>query len=326
MNLTIEQIRDTYRKSKDKDAALKDLAESEGVSVSTIKLYVRGVMSSAELIDMAVANGTVEAIIPAAILEEKPPEKKTLDAIPAKRRGRPVKNLKPCREPATPREEKAKKVPVRARPIDIVLPMLPVFVEPKPEESEMQSTHFVPVTQADREMFFADIEDDEPVELQKPQMTLLGQEVNNFDDVTRIMQEAKAAKAHDTTDPFSALRKVKEMCWPPRQGMPHTVLPFFAQTAKHDEGKVRMSLVPPSLIEAVGRVRTYGTDKYGDPDNWLQVEPWRFKDAMMRHLCEYLRDPDSVDTESGIPHLEHMACNVAFLLEANDRKKRGTCR
>lgn len=85
--------------------------------------------------------------------------------------------------------------------------------------------------------------------------------------------------------------------------------------AKHDQGKPRLSLVPPALIEAVGRVRTYGTEKYGSPDNWRTVEPWRYKDALMRHLCEYLRDPDSVDEESGIPHLEHMACNVAFLLE-----------
>lgn len=91
-----------------------------------------------------------------------------------------------------------------------------------------------------------------------------------------------------------------------------------AQTAKHDQGKPRLSLVPPSLIEAVGRVRTYGTEKYGSPDNWKTVEPWRYKDALMRHLCEYLRDPNSVDEESGLPHLEHIACNVAFLLEVQE--------
>lgn len=96
----------------------------------------------------------------------------------------------------------------------------------------------------------------------------------------------------------------------------------LAQAAKHDDGKPRLSLVPPSLIEAVGRVRTYGTNKYGDPDNWLTVRPWRYKDALMRHLCEYLRDPNSVDAESGIPHLEHLACNVAFLLEFRDKERR----
>jgi len=85
--------------------------------------------------------------------------------------------------------------------------------------------------------------------------------------------------------------------------------------AKSDEGKLRMSLVPPSLIEAVARIRGYGVDKYGDPDNWKTVEAWRYKDALMRHLCEYLRDPNSVDAESGFLHIDHIACNVSFLIE-----------
>ncbi|MDD4096533.1 MAG: DUF5664 domain-containing protein [Oscillospiraceae bacterium] len=89
---------------------------------------------------------------------------------------------------------------------------------------------------------------------------------------------------------------------------------------KKATGKPRLSLVPPSLIEAVGRVRTYGTEKYGSPDNWKQVDPELFKDALMRHICDYLRDPLSVDAESGLPHLEHIACNVAFLLEMEEQK------
>jgi hypothetical protein len=84
---------------------------------------------------------------------------------------------------------------------------------------------------------------------------------------------------------------------------------------KSDAGKPRLALVPPGLIEAAGAIRTYGTQKYGDPENWRQVEPWRYKDALMRHLCAYLRDPAGVDEESGYPHLWHLACNVAFLIE-----------
>lgn len=45
------------------------------------------------------------------------------------------------------------------------------------------------------------------------------------------------------------------------------------QTAKNDAGKLRPTLVPVSLIEAVARVRQYGTEKYRDPENWRQVEP-----------------------------------------------------
>lgn len=84
---------------------------------------------------------------------------------------------------------------------------------------------------------------------------------------------------------------------------------------KHDNGKPRLDLVPPSLIEAVGVIRTYGTDKYGDPGGWRKVEPERYTAALMRHLCEFLRDPYSTDDESGLPHSWHMACNVAFLIE-----------
>jgi hypothetical protein len=86
-------------------------------------------------------------------------------------------------------------------------------------------------------------------------------------------------------------------------------------TAKADDGKPRLDLVPPSLIEAVGVIRTYGTKKYHDPENWRKVEPERYRAALMRHLCAYLRDPNSVDEESGYPHMWHLACNAAFLIE-----------
>ena len=88
-----------------------------------------------------------------------------------------------------------------------------------------------------------------------------------------------------------------------------------SQTAKADAGKPRLSLVSPYLIEAVGTVRTYGTEKYGDPENWREVEPERYKDAFMRHWVEYLKDPGSRDAESGLLHIDHVACNVNFLVE-----------
>lgn len=86
--------------------------------------------------------------------------------------------------------------------------------------------------------------------------------------------------------------------------------------AKKDTGKPRLALVPPALIEAVGAVRTFGTAKYNnDSENWRTVEAFRYKDALMRHICAYLRDPQAVDQESGLSHLAHAACNIAFLLE-----------
>lgn len=84
---------------------------------------------------------------------------------------------------------------------------------------------------------------------------------------------------------------------------------------KDAAGKNRLSLVPPGIIEAVGEVRTFGCKKYGAPDNWKTVEPELYVDALMRHLVRYLRDPKAVDEESGLSHLAHMACNLAFLIE-----------
>ena len=91
--------------------------------------------------------------------------------------------------------------------------------------------------------------------------------------------------------------------------------PSEPQLAKADTGKPRLSLVSPYLIEAVGTVRTYGTEKYGSPDSWREVEPERYKDALMRHWVEYLKNPESRDAESGLLHIDHVACNVNFLVE-----------
>lgn len=94
------------------------------------------------------------------------------------------------------------------------------------------------------------------------------------------------------------------------------------QTAKADEGKLQLTLVPTGIIRAIARIRMYGNAKYpeGGPDNWRQVEPERYRDALYRHLLAYLDDPEGVDAESGLPHLWHLACNAAFLIEMERRE------
>ena len=83
---------------------------------------------------------------------------------------------------------------------------------------------------------------------------------------------------------------------------------------KYDGGKPRLALVPSAAIKAIGEIMTYGADKY-EEDGWKRVEPWRYRDALMRHLVEYLDKPTSRDEESGFPHLWHMITNAAFLCE-----------
>lgn len=91
-----------------------------------------------------------------------------------------------------------------------------------------------------------------------------------------------------------------------------------SQGAKADKGKLRPTMVPVSLIQAVATVREYGCYKYHDPENWRKVSPQRYRDALYRHWLAYLSDPGGVDEESGLPHLWHLACNAAFLIEMEE--------
>ena len=88
-----------------------------------------------------------------------------------------------------------------------------------------------------------------------------------------------------------------------------------SQTIKADAGKPKLSLVPTEIIKDIATIREYGTNKYGDSENWKEVEPKRYRDAAYRHFLSYLENPTGIDEESGYPHLWHLACNIAFLCE-----------
>lgn len=91
--------------------------------------------------------------------------------------------------------------------------------------------------------------------------------------------------------------------------------PESNQEAKSDSGKPRPSLVPPALIRGVDAIREYGCKKYTDPNNWRRVEPQRYWDALLRHGLAAWDNWKAVDPESGMPHLWHIACNLAFLMQ-----------
>lgn len=110
----------------------------------------------------------------------------------------------------------------------------------------------------------------------------------------------------------------------PRKGMSswEDVERYFADriennsaSAKDDTGKRKLTLVPRQILWDIAAVREYGTEKYGDPENWRKVEAQRYRDAAFRHFLNYLDNPNGVDEESGLPHLWHLACNIAFLCE-----------
>lgn len=87
------------------------------------------------------------------------------------------------------------------------------------------------------------------------------------------------------------------------------------QSAKADAGKLELTLVPTGIIRAIAKVRMYGTAKYKERDNWKKVSAQRYRDAAYRHFLSYIDDPNGKDSESGLPHLWHLACNIAFLIE-----------
>lgn len=86
------------------------------------------------------------------------------------------------------------------------------------------------------------------------------------------------------------------------------------QCAKADKGKLPISLVPMTIIKDIAAIRKYGEEKYHAPNNWVLVDKQRYIDAMWRHLIAY-QEGEEYDKESGLPHLWHAACNMAFILE-----------
>ena len=89
------------------------------------------------------------------------------------------------------------------------------------------------------------------------------------------------------------------------------------QSAKADGGKLQLTLVPMEMVEAAAVVQMFGNAKYphGGADNWKQVDVERYRNALFRHLFQYLREPYGIDHESGLPHWYHVTCNVAFITQ-----------
>jgi hypothetical protein len=67
------------------------------------------------------------------------------------------------------------------------------------------------------------------------------------------------------------------------------------------------------LLSDIARVMTFGANKYGD-NNWRAgrgLGITRVLAAALRHAISYAEGEEN-DPESGLPHLAHAACCVAF--------------
>ena len=84
---------------------------------------------------------------------------------------------------------------------------------------------------------------------------------------------------------------------------------------KYDSGKPKLYLLPPKSINEVGKVLTFGAEKY-DPHNWRKVDDLqnRYSSAALRHIFAHI-DGEDVDEETGLSHLAHAICCLMFKLE-----------
>ena len=100
--------------------------------------------------------------------------------------------------------------------------------------------------------------------------------------------------------------------------LPQTSSPTIDETCdkfiKHDNVKNRLELLEPAFIQGVGKIITFGAEKYS-AHNWKKAEADdidRIKGALLRHIMEYLNG-NIVDSETGESHLYHAGCNLMFL-------------
>lgn len=84
----------------------------------------------------------------------------------------------------------------------------------------------------------------------------------------------------------------------------------------HGAAKPAIGLIPPAALIYMAKAMQHGADKYGS-FNWREkaVRSTIYIDAAMRHLLRYL-DGEDIDTDSGVPHIAHVAACMAVLMDA----------
>lgn len=82
--------------------------------------------------------------------------------------------------------------------------------------------------------------------------------------------------------------------------------------ARYNDQKPDLSLIPLCTLEDEARVWMHGRAKYA-AWNWAKGMPWSVPYACaLRHLAAWHRG-ETLDPESGLPHLAHVMCNLRML-------------
>lgn len=84
-------------------------------------------------------------------------------------------------------------------------------------------------------------------------------------------------------------------------------------SVKHDQGKVRLDLIPFDALDEIAKALEFGAKKYSE-GNWEGGFEWRrLIGAALRHTTSWARGQDK-DPESGVSHLAHAGAMIMFLL------------
>ena len=95
--------------------------------------------------------------------------------------------------------------------------------------------------------------------------------------------------------------------------------PVKTEAAKFDGGKPPLGLISRYALEQEAHVMQFGMDKYGR-DNWRAgMDFSRLVDATLRHVYAFADGEDN-DHETGLSHLAHARCCLAFLLEYEGKR------
>ena len=90
------------------------------------------------------------------------------------------------------------------------------------------------------------------------------------------------------------------------------------EALRFNTGKLRYDLIPPSALEGLAKVLTYGHEKYaakGGDRNWERGLPWESVAASLFRHFEAFRAGEDYDKESGLLHMDHVLTNASFIRE-----------
>jgi hypothetical protein len=82
--------------------------------------------------------------------------------------------------------------------------------------------------------------------------------------------------------------------------------------ARFNEGKLEWTLMNADAMAPMIQVLMYGCKKY-ERNNWMKASPKRLSlmDSLQRHALKIIAG-ESIDPESGLPHIGHLMCNAMF--------------